>query len=184
MNRGVSMKKILFILSLFVFLLSSVHVVSAENWYYVNSYSNGSKVYINNDTVVKNNETATVEIKSTLQDGSIMLHTISFNRFENTFAIISITNIDLYGRRTTTEGPNRTVIRNKDYIDKIAHQKMGQNIIQLVKGGFSFEQAKIYAQEARDIYINEQYEQNTEKEYMYFPINTGSVMYDVFHLIW
>ena len=178
------MKKLLFVFYLFIFLLGSISNVSAESWYYVNSYSNGSKVYIDNDAVAKSNAMAIVDIKSILQNGSIILHTISFNRIENTFAIISITNIDLYGVRTTTEGTNRFVIKNKDHIDKMANQQMGQNITRLVKGGFSFEQAKTYAQEARDIYINEQYEQNTEKEYMYFPINTGSVMYDVFHLIW
>lgn len=69
------MKKFIPILSLF--LVMSLPISFAENWYYAGG-SDGQDIFIDNDSVVKNNQEANLQIKFVNSDGSYVIRRATF----------------------------------------------------------------------------------------------------------
>lgn len=71
------MKKILLIL---VMAISFVMPSFAENWYWIGASKSGEQQFIDNDSVIKDNQEATVWIKANLPDGTSELSRITITR--------------------------------------------------------------------------------------------------------
>ena len=87
MNRGVSMKKLLFVFYLFVFLLGSISIASAETLYYVGRGQGSMGIitfFLDNDSVRKNNNTAVVWLKLVYENGNFSYQQTKYTRYDRT----------------------------------------------------------------------------------------------------
>lgn len=77
--------------------------INASNWYYIGSLENSNtSMFIDNDSVKKNEDSAEVWIKSNKSDGSYSLDLYRFNRKYRTIAIITSTDYNSLGEVVET----------------------------------------------------------------------------------
>lgn len=88
------MKKILLIL---VMAISFVMPSFAENWYWIGTSKSGEQWFIDNDSVIKDNQEATVWIKANLPDGTSELSRITITR-DYRFKQLSYLAYDMNGK--------------------------------------------------------------------------------------